>query len=322
MMDASLLSQLSATHFVSGEELARQAGCSRAAIAKRMDLLRAAGVLIEARSRLGYRLSFPYEWWTQQRLDTAFSGLPDAPEAIALAAVASTNDWLRDQLVARQDGRCLLAVTDFQQGGKGRRGRAWLAPVGRQLTFSIGIAAAPGPLAWIGVALAVGAELAQMLNERGWPVQLKWPNDLLLDGRKLAGILVELDAMAEGPSRVVVGVGINEALLPDERSQLDRPVAALQDLPFSYSRAELLAAMAQRLSSLLQTFPERGLGHWLPVWQDFDALRGQTVDFQRGEDWLRGKAQGIDGQGSLLLETAEGLVRCHSGEISVRQVMP
>ncbi len=318
MIDRSLLMQIAAGQFVSGEHLAERAGCSRAAIAKKVEQLRAAGVLIEARPRAGYRLAYPYAWWTQESLAALLPA--GRPEFFVLPAAESTNDWLRQRLTELPSGRTQLAITDFQQGGKGRRGRSWLSPPGRQMTFSIGVGADQGPLAWIGIALAVGVELAELLHEAGWPVKLKWPNDILLDGAKLAGILVELDAMAEGPSRIVIGVGLNEALLAEERAALDRPVAALQDHPVTYERHRLLAVMVERLERLLREFPEAGLARWLPRWQPFDDLMGKRVDFQRGNDWLSGDVVGIDAQGSLLLDTPQGRVHCHSGEVSVRKV--
>jgi len=319
MIDQSLLQQLAFGHFVSGEHLAERAGCSRAAIAKRVEQLRAAGILIEARPRLGYRLGHAYDWWRPERLAPL---LPAALDVHVLPEVASTNDWLRALLAGSHEhgARTQLAITDFQQGGRGRRGRSWLSPPGRQMTFSLGLTSEHGPLAWIGVALAVGVELAEALREAGWPVLLKWPNDILLDGAKLAGILVEMDAMAEGPSRVVVGVGLNECLLPAERAQLDRPVAALGDRMPDYDRHALLAAMVARLDAMLSRFPRDGLDAWLARWPALDALRGRVVDFQRGDDWLSGVALGVDAQGCLLLEAAEGRVRCHSGEVSVREV--
>lgn len=318
MIDIPLLRQLSAEHFVSGEHLAQLADCSRAAISKRIEQLRAAGVLIEARPRVGYRLAHRYAWWVE---DSLMQALP-AGNALAvrvLPGADSTNDWLRQQLADQPSGVAMMAITDFQLGGKGRRGRSWLSPPGRQMTFSIGISAEQGPLAWIGIALAAGVELAEVLRDAGWPVRLKWPNDILLNGAKLAGILVELDAMAEGPSRVIIGVGLNEALLPDERAGLERPVAALQDAAIAYDREQLLIVMTTRLERLLREFPDAGLARWLPRWASFDDLLGCRVDFQRGSEWLSGDVIGIDAQGSLLLDTPQGRVHCHSGEVSVRK---
>lgn len=318
MIDFSLLRQLSAEDFVSGEHLAQLADCSRAAIAKRVDQLRAAGVLIEARPRAGYRLAHRYDWWMAEQLQQR---LPEGCglQLHVLPSTDSTNDWLRQQLAGQPSAEVVLAITDFQLGGKGRRGRSWMAPAGRQMTFSIGVGAEQGPLAWIGIALAAGVELAEALRAAGWPVRLKWPNDILLNGAKLAGILVELDAMAEGPSRVIIGVGINEALLADERAGLERPVAALQDAAIAYDRHGLLADMAARLERLLREFPEAGLARWLPRWAPLDDLQGQRVNFQRGSEWLVGDVVGIDAQGSLLLDTPQGRVHCHSGEVSVRK---
>lgn len=310
-MTAQLLQRLSADHYTSGEHLASLHHCTRAAISKQIEQLRAQGVLISSRSRLGYRLDYPYRWWSDADASALACSLP--LQATCLPVVDSTSDWLR-RLPASPGLH--LAFTDFQRGGKGRRGREWLSPPGRQLTFSLRCHSEQSPMRWLGVAMALGVRLAEVLIAQGWPVRLKWPNDIMLGSAKLAGILVEMDALAEGPCDVIVGVGLNEMLLPGERAHLARPVSALQDEAVSYDRFTLLADILRGLAEVLEHYPEQGLEGFREAWSCLDCLQGQSVRFEQGGRLHEGCAQGIDAQGSLLVQTPEGLVRCHSGEVN------
>lgn len=310
-MILSLLHRLDADHYTSGEALATEQGCTRAAISKQIEQLREQGVLIESRSRHGYRFQHRYRWWSEQDIAPLSQRL--AMPVYWLPSVDSTSEWLRRQPPGA-DG-ISLALTDFQLSGKGRRGRQWLTPPGRQFTFSLGCRAPHAPGRWLGVALAAGAALAQVLREQGWPVHLKWPNDLMLGEAKLGGILIEMDALAEGPSHLIVGVGMNEYLLPAERDALDRPVAGLQDLPVAYDRATLLAGMVLALREVLVHYPAQGLAAWRDAWQSLDCLQGRSVSFQQADVVHEGIAEGIDAQGSLMVRTSAGLVACHSGEV-------
>jgi BirA family biotin operon repressor/biotin-[acetyl-CoA-carboxylase] ligase len=315
-MNTSLLAHLNSASYVSGVLLASAFGCSRAAISKQVELLRTHGVLIESKPHHGYRLRYTYDWWTQSRVTQALdaTGIDDVT---VLSEVDSTNVWLRQHLQTKSSGQA-LALSDFQVAGKGRRGKSWLSPPGRQIALSLGISAKHSPLLWIGLALAVGVEVAEALQAINLPVSLKWPNDIELNGAKLGGILVEMEADFDGPSRVIIGLGLNEYLLPEERLGLGREVAAIQDHVAEYDRYQLVADLSQRLSRLLEQYPDKGLLAWQAQWQSLDALRNQHVEFQHQDAWVTGLAQGIDAQGCLLVETANGVIRCHSGEVSLR----
>ncbi|MEO6699265.1 MAG: biotin--[acetyl-CoA-carboxylase] ligase [Paraperlucidibaca sp.] len=317
-MPLSLLPALSAEKPISGERLAEQFHCTRAAIAKRIAALKAMGVLINAIPRVGYQLAYNYTWWDQQRLASDLALLPSITQWHHLSRVDSTNAWMRKQISQAAINDVELAVTDFQFAGQGRRGREWMSLPGRQITASIGLVSAQGPIAWVGVAIAVGLSLASTLREYGWPIELKWPNDLWLDGAKLGGILVEMDAMAEGPSRLIIGFGINEALLGAEREQLARPVAALQDQAIRYDRHELFRALSSNVLQALTDFSRTGLVPWRLLWSQYDALVGRLVSFELQGEWREGIASGIDEQGALLIQTPREILRCHSGEVSVR----
>ena len=317
-MNLALLDALSSEHFTSGEALAARFACTRAAINKQIDALRQAGILIEARSRHGYRLGYAYHWWRQDDVERHRAVLPDL-ELNLLERTDSTNAWLMQHLALREQGLA-MALTDFQQGGRGRRGRVWVAPPGRQLTVSWGIASNVPPQAWLGVALALGAAIARVLHAWRVPVQLKWPNDLVLNGGKLGGILVELEAMMNGASRLVVGLGLNECLTAEERDGLQAPVADLQGMVSARDRACLLQDLSGAVVDCLKRFPETGLTPDLAFWAEHDVLLGRSVRFQVGEHWHEGVALGIRPDGCLRLDTADGEVACHSGEVTVRAI--
>ena len=162
----------------------------------------------------------------------------------------------------------------------------------------------------------MGVEIAEALQDYGIPVQLKWPNDLWLNGAKLGGILVELDAASDGPSSIIVGVGINEFLTQEERNSLGRPVSDLSSYAASYSRPQLLYSLVERLIRLLNDYATHGLSKWLGRWQRLDLLHEQEVHFEHGGRQVTGIAQGIDAQGCLCVMTEGGVLRCHSGEVS------
>jgi len=311
-MNKSLLLLLSPDAAVSGESLAAHFGCSRAAISKQVEALRTAGVLLHSRPRVGYQLGYAYQWWDAEQLARLFA--PLSLKAHLLDDVSSTNTWLREQPPAMT---CQLAITDWQNAGRGRHEREWLSPPGRQLTFSLRRDVADGPWPWQGLALAVGVEVAEALQACGIPVRLKWPNDLWLDGAKLGGILVELDAASDGPSSIIVGVGLNEFLTQAERVALGRPVSDLFAYMTSYTRAQLLYGLVERLTRLLGEYASRGLGAWVDRWHALDLLHGRDVRFELAGRSVTGIAQGIDAQGCLCVMTAEGLQKCHSGEISL-----
>lgn len=317
-MPLSLLLALSADEPTSGERLAEQFGCTRAAIAKRINVLRGLGVLIEALPRLGYRLNYRYSWWNELALREHLNNLAALTNCHVLSRVDSTNIWMRDHISQAAPGETHIAVTDFQQKGRGRRGREWMSLPGRQITASIGHVSAQGPVAWLGVAIAVGLSLASSLRQLGWPVDLKWPNDLWLHGEKLGGILVEMDAMAEGPSRLIIGFGINELLLESEKQLLEKPAASLQDMNIDYDRHALLAVLCSNLIQMLTDFSRFGLASWRQLWPSYDALLGRIVSFEYQGEWREGCAEGIDEQGALLIKCGSELVHCHSGEVSVR----
>ncbi|WP_439684069.1 biotin--[acetyl-CoA-carboxylase] ligase [Cupriavidus oxalaticus] len=218
-----------------------------------------------------------------------------------------------------------LRLAYRQTAGRGRLGRPWQGQAG--MTFSVALPFALAPAQLTGLSLAVGLALAEALGDvdarLGARVGLKWPNDLQIDGRKLAGILIE--SVPAGPNRIwaVIGIGLN--LVRDARMEaaLGRELAGVAEaMPgFDASRdaARLLAAVLERLASMRTAFLAHGFGPMASRWSAADAYRDQPVRLLHdGKVIAEGMARGVDGAGQLLLETPAGLERVASGELSLR----
>lgn len=314
-MSLALLNQLSHSQYVSGQHLAQVFGCTRSAIAKQIDQLRRRGVQISAKPSSGYKFDYNYQWWSQKQLQELLVEHSEYDVRV-LEEVNSSNEWLLKRAV-RKVGNGQLAVSDFQLAGRGRRGRAWLSLPGRQIAWSQSWFADSAPQAWLGLTLAVGVEVAEALEAYGLSVSLKWPNDILLDGAKLAGILVEMEAQHDGPSFVVVGVGINERVTEAEKLTLDQPISDLSSLA-EYDRHTLLADVSKRIIALFNTYPTLGLSAWRERWLQRFAWQGQEVKFEMNTQWLYGEVAGLGLDGSLMIETSSGLISCHSGDVTLR----
>jgi BirA family biotin operon repressor/biotin-[acetyl-CoA-carboxylase] ligase len=251
-----------------------------------------------------------------------------------LARVESTNSALLERV--RSDGNrhsfepspygrrahdmqpCLL-VAEHQTHGRGRMGRSWHSAPGASLTFSLAL-----PLVltdWSGLSLAVGCAIADALEPPGEAatprLQLKWPNDIWLDGRKLGGVLIET-VSAGGQRIVVVGVGLNVGANAEAReagaAQFLTGFASLNELQPQATAPAVLARVAAPLIKALLGFANGGFAPWQAAYARRDLLCGRQVTAGS----LEGQAQGVSAQGELLLQTASGLQQISGGEVSVR----
>jgi BirA family biotin operon repressor/biotin-[acetyl-CoA-carboxylase] ligase len=214
----------------------------------------------------------------------------------------------------------VLRAALHQNAGRGRHGRRWFASPGSALLFSLAVPMAAGEDRIAAATLACGVGLAEALRAAGAPVQLKWPNDLLLDGRKLGGVLCELATDAVGRRTVVVGIGANVHLDPTVRDSIGRPAAALEETPaVEGPREALIAAIANAVLDALRLYDAEGFVPLQPRFMALFAHRDATVELlEMGSCVACGRALGVDGLGRLLLQTAQGLRACSSGELSLR----
>jgi BirA family biotin operon repressor/biotin-[acetyl-CoA-carboxylase] ligase len=227
-----------------------------------------------------------------------------------LPAVDSSNSELMRRARGGQAEPVLL-VAEMQTAGRGRLGRGWEGAPGASLMFSLGLPLAPAD--WSGLSLAVGVSVAESLHPR---IGLKWPNDLWVDDRKLAGILIETASFggARQASRyAVIGCGIN--IVPRDATGLSTPPAALQELDAALDAGAALLRLAAPLVGALQAFERLGFGPFQARFNARDVLRDRPV---RLTDGTRGTAHGVSETGALLVHTAAGMQTLTSSEVSVR----
>ena len=263
--------------------------------------------------------------WNDQAVQALTSSVhrlcPDACVEV-VAQIDSTNSELMRRGPVRDNPPTLLVALS-QSAGRGRMGRVWHSDAGAGLTFSWGMHLAPTD--WSGLSLAVGLALADALDPDGqWGLQLKWPNDLCWQSagavRKLGGILIETQmaaASAETPAQrwCVVGVGLNLQTPQISTSGL-APVGWNEITGESAPHGpDILQACMAALVPALRAFELHGFAPLAERFAQRDALKGQTVTLSDGRV---GTALGVDAQGALLVETAQGLQAVHSAEVSVR----
>lgn len=233
--------------------------------------------------------------------------------------VDSTSDILAAQALPA-DGRAALCIAERQRTGRGRRGRAWHAPAGGAVLFSLArvLDAAPAALGGLGVAAGVAA--AETLRAHGVTgVGLKWPNDLQADGAKLGGILVELSGGTAAPCRAVIGVGVNYDLgaggAPLDQQTTDVVRATARPPP----RAALAGALMAALVEALDVYAAAGLDPFRPRWPALDVLAGRPVRVETARGGvLTGSARGIADDGGLVVATDAGERTLYAGDVSVR----
>lgn len=316
-----VLRQLSHEHFVSGPAIARRLGCSRATVNNAIRGAQAAGVTIHAVHGRGYRLAGAASWLDFARLGDAFAARGMAFRGFE--QVASTNahlmQWAQDAAPHRA-----VVTAEWQSQGRGRRGRTWLAGLGGGLMFSLLWRSGRPAAELSGLSLAVGVALAQRLQARGLAeARVKWPNDILVQGAKLAGVLIELAGDMLGPSTAVIGVGVNVAGGAALSSQVGQPVTDLARYLGPVDRNQLLLDLVAGLDAGIARFEAGGFAVFQADWQACHAHQNQEVLIHLGQgEPVRGRALGVDEQGALLLETEAGLRRFHSGEVSLRPVEP
>ena len=242
-----------------------------------------------------------------------------AMNRVAIEIVASTGSTNADLLAraATLQGPTLL-LAEHQSAGRGRAGRSWLSAPGSSLTFSLAWHFDGGPARLAGLPLAVGVALADALGALGVQVQLKWPNDILKDGAKLAGVLIETQAAPGGGLWAVIGIGLNLVMPDDIEAQIGRPVASAPWLA-RMERGALLAALADALAAALGKFGAQGFAPFCAPWNRLHAYHGQVVDIIDGGAVLHsGVAAGVDDSARLLLDTGEGRIAIAAGDVSLR----
>jgi BirA family biotin operon repressor/biotin-[acetyl-CoA-carboxylase] ligase len=317
-----LISMLADGKVHSGRELGVALGVSRAAVWKRIGKLAGLGVeVIKVRSR-GYKLPKPVEFldagFLQHNLSTMMPGKVLSVEVVN--QIDSTNLELLRRERSKDESAVTCLLAEQQTSGRGRRGKAWYSPLGENVYLSILWQTELSLTKLNGLSLALGVAIATMLSDVfGINAKLKWPNDVLVKNKKIAGILVDVDGAIEGPLRVVVGVGLNvstehETTEPNGHDWTG--VIAQSDR--NCSRTDVALNVISRLLLALQEFERLGFRAFRQRWIALDAYTGMMVQITSNEHSLAGTDLGVDENGALVIDVDGVAQAISSGEVSLR----
>ncbi|AJJ19046.1 MULTISPECIES: bifunctional biotin--[acetyl-CoA-carboxylase] ligase/biotin operon repressor BirA [Yersinia] len=301
--------------FHSGEQLGEAFGMSRAAINKHIQTIREWGLDVFTVPGKGYSLPAPIQLLNEQ---TILSYLP-AGQVTVLPVVDSTNQYLLDRITELKSGDACVA--EYQHAGRGRRGRQWVSPFGTNLYLSMFWRLEQGPAAAMGLSLVVGIVMAEVLRKLGAEqVRVKWPNDLYLNDKKLAGILVELTGKTGDAAQLVIGAGINLTMRESITNAINQDWINLQEAGVNIDRNKLTAELLSELRLAVVKFENEGLSAFISRWREMDNYLDRPVKLIIGNQEIFGIARGIDQQGALLLEQNGNVKPYIGGEISLRGV--
>lgn len=315
-----VLRALAPGEFRSGESLARSLAMSRGSVWHAVRELEAAGLEIYKVRGRGYRLAEAVSLLDSDSVQTALVAEGHFFSVDIVPCAASTNTMMLHRAANGAPSGCVIA-TEWQTAGRGRLGRAWHAGIGNALTFSLLWRFEQGAAALAGLSLAAGVAVVRALKALGVTgAGVKWPNDVLWQGKKLAGILIEMQGDALGPSAVVIGIGLNVRLSAALHARIDQPAADVETaLERNVDRNVLLAGLLKALRDVLLVFAESGFRPFQREWQSVHLLQGAPVTLTLPDGAsTSGLAQGVTPEGALLLATGAGVKRFYSGEVSLR----
>lgn len=320
-----LIKALASGEFVSGQALGKQLGISRTAISKHVKALVDMGLDIFSVTGKGYKLAQPLHLLSKSQILLFISQQKVTvkklllPEVEVHSLIDSTNDYLMRRL-PNQLTQGQVCLAEYQSAGRGRRGRQWVSPFGSQIYMSMYWYLEQGLSAAMGLSLVSALAVSDAVFAiSGVQVQLKWPNDIYIEGVKLAGILIDLEGQALEPSHSVIGIGLNLDMPVQAAQKIDQRWTDLQS--HSKTKIDRNALSAQLISCLharLQQHQSEGLTAMIDEWHAHDVYLNQRVKLLTGERVTKGICRGINNQGALLLEVNGQVKPIYGGEVSLR----
>lgn len=307
-----ILALLSSGQFVSGEQLATELGISRAAVNKHIDALETYGVSIYSVKGRGYKLAHAISLIDPVRLVQSIED-----RCFYFDEIPSTNAFMLSHTSELKRGD--VCVAEYQSAGRGRRGRTWVSPYGHHLYFSQFWSFPQGMAQAMGLSLVVACTLVEVLKSYDVEnIGVKWPNDIYLNHKKLAGILIEMSGQADSECQLIIGIGVNMAMSEEQAKGIDQPWSDLSTLATMPDKTDLVIALQKQLKRDIQLFEREGLAAFKARWQEADLFYGKEIRLLMGENYVDGICRGVDEQGAVLLETADGIQAFIGGEISLR----
>lgn len=314
-----LLDLMSDGDFHSGEWLGQQLGVSRAAIWKMLKKLEDDGYPLHSVRGRGYRAPKGASLLDVERLTALLADDCRARWQWQITSEIDSTNAEAHRLISRLGPRALACTSERQTNGRGRRGRSWASPYGQNIYLSVVEPFDTGAQALEGLSLVVGLVLVEMLEEAGYQhCQLKWPNDVLMDGRKLAGVLIEIAGDLSSDCVAIIGVGINVLMSHSEDIDQKWTSLYLASQHGELDRNRLIARFVSRLNTALALFRREGFSPFVTPWSARDAWLGRTVRVVSGSSAIEGINLGVTSSGALRLSTPDGEVVMHGGEVSLR----
>lgn len=305
--------------FISGEKLSEEFGLSRTAIWKHVNALREDGYEIESVTRRGYRLISSPDIINYDEVKGELTASLIGKKLIHFQSVGSTNDKAKELAVKAEEGTVIVA--EEQTSGKGRLGRSWSSPGRKGIYASIILKPDMEPFNAAKLTLLGAAAVALALEDCGIESQIKWPNDIIINGKKAAGILTEMSSELGIVNYIILGIGINvnqsvEELPPE---LVDRATSLMIAAGKAIQRKHLLAQVLNRLDELYAQFKEKGdIDQALDICRERSAVIGKDIIVVQGRKQRPGHAVSINHDGELMVRFDEGLEQVISGEVSIR----
>jgi BirA family biotin operon repressor/biotin-[acetyl-CoA-carboxylase] ligase len=318
-----LIRMLADGRFHSGQALGELMGISRAGVWKRLQSLKQRfGLEVDAVKGRGYRLRERLDMFDQ---DAVFGLIPETErEAVSglhlHSVLDSTNTWLM-QRGAEGEASGSVCLAEYQLAGRGRHGRQWVSPFGRNVYLSMLWRFDLSPMQVAGLSLAAAVGVLRVLRSVDChQAGLKWPNDILWENKKLAGLLLEVSGEVSGPSQVVIGVGLN-TWLGHAGEAIDQAWIDLNSIPDVrvHSRSQMAALLIAELVRVTEQYRQEGLAGFLDEWHANDLMLGQEVEVRTASQSHSGEHLGIDASGAIRLKIDGEPRLFHAGEVSLRR---
>ena len=312
-----LLELLNDGEFHSGEAIGRVLGISRAAVWKQLQKFDALGLALESVKGKGYRLLDVVDALSVEQASEGLAGI----NIEVFQEIDSTNAEILRRVSAAEVASGSVVVAEQQAAGRGRRGREWVSPFGKNLYFSMLWNFSGGAASLDGLSLVVGISVVEALESLGVKdAGLKWPNDVLVGNKKLAGVLLEIAGDATGLCHVVIGVGLNVNMRMGESHGITQAWTSLaQCLGEAQNRSAVLNKVLQRLLENVAMFESEGLRPFAKTWLAYDAFAEKEVVVTLGDRQIFGVAKGITDAGLLRVDVEGEIKTFNGGEVSLRR---
>jgi len=314
-----LIKRLAEGGFISGELLGQKLGVSRAAISNHIKALTTMGLDVYRVTGKGYKLAQPLNLLECNQIKTHLDNLQCKNIVEVHTIIDSTNSYLLRK-IPHQIKAGQVCIAEYQQKGRGRRGRTWQSPFASHLYLSLYHPLEAGMSDAMGLSLVVALALSDTLQLFTHAnVQLKWPNDVYIQGKKIAGILLELEGQAEGLSHCVIGIGLNIQMPTSSGAKIEQPWTDLQQHSDKVIDRNLLTAhLIYYLNKRLLDHQKWGLTVMLPEWHKKDYFLHKAVKIITGQHQVNGIYKGVNEQGGLILQTTNKEKIVYGGEVTLR----